>query len=124
MTPDFHRTGPNGPPTGPEPTSRTNRIAVGYLREDLSADLGFDTVRLRLSAIAHGYTLTMVVLADSPNGDPTLFRSLFEHDAIALLLLDQLHLRAETSMSLRRVCDIVAGSTVLPRLTHDATDSG
>lgn len=120
MTPDSHPPAPGGPS---HVSSHTHRLAVGYLREDLSTDLGFDTVRLRLSAIAHGYTLTRVMLADSPRDHLRLLTALL-HDGITTLLIPELdHLPATARDALHPVCDIIAGRTVLPRLNSTATDN-
>ncbi|WP_157224360.1 hypothetical protein [Nocardia paucivorans] len=118
MTPDSHPPAPGGPS---HVSSHTHRLAVGYLREDLSTDLGFDTVRLRLCAIAHGYILTRVMLADSPRHHPRLLTALL-HDGITALLLPELdHLPETTRVALRSTCDIIAGGTVLPRLDNTAS---
>ncbi|WP_040841174.1 hypothetical protein [Nocardia brevicatena] len=111
-------------PGEPSPLSpRTRQLAVGYLREDLSPDLGFEIVRLRLSAIAHGYILTRVMSADSPRDNLRLLVTLLHDGATALLIPELDHLPEATRAALRPACDIVAGRTFLPRLGSSATDS-
>lgn len=120
MALDPHPPAPDGPS---RTSSRTRRLAVGYLREDLSPDLGFETVRLRLCAIAHGYTLTRVILVDSPRDNLHLLTALLRDGVTALLIPELDHLPEATRAALRSVCDIIAGRTVLPRLDSSAADS-
>lgn len=111
-------------PGEPSPiSSRTHRLAVGYLREDLSPDLGFEIVRLRLSAIAHGYVLTRVMSADSPRDNLRLLVALLHDGANSLLIPELDHLPEATRTALRPACDIIAGRTVLPRLEGSANGS-
>lgn len=118
--------GPPEPVSADEPrpvTSRTKRLAVGYLREDLSTDLGYDAFRLRLTAMAQGYTLRRVLLADSPDDTLHLLTIFLDGDASALVILELDHLSGFARIALRTVCDIISSTTVLPRLGSSATDS-
>ncbi|OQS12821.1 hypothetical protein B0T36_22940 [Nocardia donostiensis] len=114
------------------PSSKhTTPLAIGYLHASVSTNPGFDAARLRLTALAHGYTLSRVLTATTPS-HLTLLLLAIDYDQAAAVLTPHLgHLPGNEADTVRNLCDLLAGNTPLPRInnpgktaetTHPATD--
>lgn len=104
------------PPSAAE-HAETHGRAIGYLRTDATTTPGYDAAQLRLTALAHGFTLAQILTATNISHF-TLLLIAIEFDQAAIVLTPHLrHLPGMQLFAVRNACDLLAGNRLLPRIT-------
>lgn len=95
----------------------TQRRAIGYLRTDVTTTPGYDTARLRLTALAHGFTLTRILTATHVSQFMLLLIAVEFDQAAIVLTPNPRHLPGTQHVAVRHTCELRAGNRLLPRIT-------
>lgn len=91
--------------------------AIGYLCTDTTRTPGYDTARLRLAALAHGFTLTRILTATHVSQFMLLLIAVEFDQAAIVLTPNPRHLPGAQQVAVRHACNLLAGNRLLPRIT-------